>query len=99
MENTKQEKVYTDENLKLSDMIAHRDFLMQLIAEQDKRIRQMKTEMALEAQDIGQQNQLTQQINTLSETPGVKEFLEKQNLQDNLEVASEGETDRSKGDV
>ena len=85
MDNTKQEQVYTDENLKLSEMIAHRDFLIQLVAEQDKRIRQIKEKIQLEKQYIGPMNQLTQQTTKLSDTPGVNEFLKKQNLKDNLD--------------
>ena len=74
MDKGKRELTLTEENLKLDEMIAHRDFLIQLVVEQDKRIQKMKRE--LEDQGIDKMDVATQK---LVKTPGLMEFLDKQN--------------------
>ena len=66
-----------EENLKLEELISHRDFLLQLVEDQNKRIRSMRLKQRL-AETVGEKITLA-----LANKPGVMEALLKQDLQDN----------------
>lgn len=68
MDKGKRELTPTEENLKLDEMIEHRNFLLQLVEDQNKRIRSMR---------------LKESLRKMSGDENIMKALAKQNLQDN----------------
>ena len=59
-----------DENLKLDELIEHRDFLLQLVEDQNKRIRSLR---------------LKRSLKKMSSDKNIMNALDMQNLKDNVE--------------